>query len=491
VDMHPLLLRQLKRNHLSDHAVPADLLTWQSILQVISSFYYEADNERYILERSMDISSRELNEINNKLEESQHIAHLGYWSYDYRNNIIYWSKEVFAMLGYTKTTDALDFEQFKSLIHSDDIHYFNNLVEDCYTNNSHFEYEMRINCKHITGDHWFYIVGHPGKNSDSNKDMILTGIIMDINQRKQAESQFKELSDRFLLSARQAGMAEVAVSILHNVGNVLNSVNVSAGLVREILQKNYCQRVSQIVQMIIEHLNDLDRYMREDEKGKLIPAYLVSVTKMIESDNNMINNEVANLVDKIDHIKDIVSMQKDLANVSGLVEYISIIYLVDMALKMNEENILKQGINIVKDYQYAGKIMVNKPRLTEIMVNLINNARDAVIAHQAQPVKNIIIKIIKAQEKDSIDIIIEDNGVGIDHDNVTRIFTLGFTTKKNGHGFGLHTSAIAIAEMGGKLILENLGVGSGARFIIRLPVAFKGIGDNHNNETLSNTHLSN
>ena len=52
-----------------------------------------------------------------------------------------------------------------------------------------------------------------------------------------------------------------------------------------------------------------------------------------------------------------------------------------------------------------------------------------------------------------------------------RIFTLGFTTRKDGHGFGLHSAALAAAEMGGSLVAESDGLGQGATFTLELPMA--------------------
>ena len=64
-----------------------------------------------------------------------------------------------------------------------------------------------------------------------------------------------------------------------------------------------------------------------------------------------------------------------------------------------------------------------------------------------------------------------DTGIGISPENLTRIFAHGFTTRKDGHGFGLHSGALAAKELGGKLSVESAGLGQGASFVLDLPFA--------------------
>jgi signal transduction histidine kinase len=68
-------------------------------------------------------------------------------------------------------------------------------------------------------------------------------------------------------------------------------------------------------------------------------------------------------------------------------------------------------------------------------------------------------------------IIVRDNGVGILPENLTRIFGHGFTTKKDGHGFGLHSGALAAKQMNGALSVQSAGPGKGAAFTLELPIA--------------------
>ena len=63
-----------------------------------------------------------------------------------------------------------------------------------------------------------------------------------------------------------------------------------------------------------------------------------------------------------------------------------------------------------------------------------------------------------------------DNGIGIPADNLTRIFGHGFTTRKEGHGFGLHSGALAAKELGGALTVESDGPGKGATFTLEFPI---------------------
>jgi signal transduction histidine kinase len=112
-------------------------------------------------------------------------------------------------------------------------------------------------------------------------------------------------------------------------------------------------------------------------------------------------------------------------------------------------------------------IQTEKHRVLQILVNLIRNAKYA-LDDSKRTDKLLTIKLGR-NGGDHIKIDVVDNGVGIPEENLTRIFGHGFTTRSNGHGFGLHSSALAIKELGGSLTAHSDGVGKGATFTLLLP----------------------
>jgi signal transduction histidine kinase len=83
--------------------------------------------------------------------------------------------------------------------------------------------------------------------------------------------------------------------------------------------------------------------------------------------------------------------------------------------------------------------------------------------------KQVTLRVASGEGRVRVSVI--DNGVGIPAENLTRIFNQGFTTRKDGHGFGLHSGALAARELGGSLHVHSDGAGQGASFTLELPLA--------------------
>jgi two-component system sensor histidine kinase ChiS len=287
--------------------------------------------------------------------------------------------------------------------------------------------------------------------------------------KRRAKRTERELDAARLLleTSRQAGMAEVATSILHNVGNVLNSVNVSSGLILDNLQKSKLTGLTKAVAMLQAHSSDLPGFFEKDPKGNQLVAYLGKLDANLEHERKEILQEVHTLQANIFHIKEIVAMQQDYARVSGVVETLRIQDLVEDALRLNSGALDRHGIQLVREYAEIGPISIDKHKVLQILVNLIRNAK-----HSFDSVKEIKKQITLGITKtnDRLKIVITDNGIGIPPENLLRIFNHGFTTKKNGHGFGLHSGALTAKELGGTLTAFSEGTGRGSRFTLEFPI---------------------
>jgi len=287
---------------------------------------------------------------------------------------------------------------------------------------------------------------------------------LDISSR-----EMMELHQQLLNVSRQAGMAEVATSVLHNIGNILNSANISIAVLLEMIAKSRISKLVKIAAMIKEHLSQKDDYLINDHQGKLIPDYLIALSNDLTQEYNNLLTEITNVETHLGHIKDIVAMQKDISGVVGISEKIVLKEIVDLAIQMGCSEPKTKEINIIKDYQNNYTIISDRSKLLQILINLVKNASESLMSSHHSS-KQIHVTIKGDHEHNLVTIIIKDNGVGIDADNLTSIFSFGYTTKPTGHGFGLHSSAIAIKELNGEIKVESAGIGKGATFIIELPL---------------------
>jgi signal transduction histidine kinase len=286
-------------------------------------------------------------------------------------------------------------------------------------------------------------------------------------ERIWAEESVRNLHKQLLETSRLAGMAEVATSVLHNVGNVLNSVNVSASVIGGKVRNSRVVNLGKAVDLMHAHKDDLAAFLADDARGRELPGYLSSLAVHLMDEQTQILGEIASLSNYVEHIKDIVAMQQNYARVSGVTESLNVIDLVEDAIRMNRGALERHNVKLVRDYQGAVPVNVDKHKALQILVNLIRNAKYA-LDDGAPPEKILTIRVATDGD-DRVKISVADNGVGIPAENLVRIFGHGFTTRKNGHGFGLHSGALAAKEMGGSLSVQSDGWGAGATFTLEFP----------------------
>lgn len=288
----------------------------------------------------------------------------------------------------------------------------------------------------------------------------------DITERKRSEAALAKLHQDLLETSRRAGMAEVATGVLHNVGNVLNSVNVAATCITEQLRKSKVPNLARVVALLRANEPRLAEYLLHDPKGRQLIPYLAQLAEHVSGEQADALRELGELQKHIEHIKDIVAMQQSLAKVSGVTEPVPVTELLDEAVRINKDSFQRHAIKVVQELVATPVITTEKHKVLQILVNLLRNAKQACDATQRDD-KQITLRVLA--EAEHVTISVTDNGVGISPENLTRIFSHGFTTKKNGHGFGLHSGALAAQEMGGALSVTSAGPGQGATFTLELP----------------------
>ena len=291
--------------------------------------------------------------------------------------------------------------------------------------------------------------------------------LVDITERIRIEAQLEQTHKQLMETSRQAGMAEVATSVLHNVGNTLNSVNISATLVAELVAKSRLSSLAKVCGLLREHAADLGAFLHDDPKGRHLPAFLEALAGHLATEHATMLQELHSLRKNVDHIKDIIARQQNYARISGVVETVALSDLAEEALRMNASALAQHDITLVRDYQAQIKVVVEPHKVLQILVNLIRNAWFA-CGESSRPGRQITVRLTGDGRRARI--AISDNGIGIPADNLARIFNHGFTTKKEGHGFGLHSCALAAKELGGALTVQSDGPGLGAMFILELPM---------------------
>jgi ligand-binding sensor domain-containing protein/signal transduction histidine kinase len=293
----------------------------------------------------------------------------------------------------------------------------------------------------------------------------------EIEERKRAQAETEQLQIRLLETSRRAGMAEIATNVLHNVGNVLNSVNISTSLIVESVKKSETPGLARVVVLLQKHAQDLGAFITQDSRGKHVPAYLAQLAEHLLTEQETNVRELDSLRRNVEHIKEIVAMQQNYATFGGVKEQVNVVNLVEDSLRMNEGALNRHQVEVIREFEDVPPLNVEKHKILQILVNLIRNAKYA-CDDSARADKRLTVRVVNGDGRIKVSVI--DNGVGIPPENLTRIFNHGFTTRKQGHGFGLHSGALAAKELGGSLTVHSGGPGQGASFTLELPLPDSG-----------------
>lgn len=315
-----------------------------------------------------------------------------------------------------------------------------------------------------------YISEHAKVEHVPMEGILVRGILVDITRRREVEETKNEMHKLMLDASRQAGMAEVATGVLHNVGNVLNSLNVAAKLLSERLQKSRFDKLCQATEILQEHLPDNPEFFVKDTRGQALPGYLANLSQFLRDEQGRLAETTADMIHRIEHIRDMIMLQQMHSAVRPLLESLDLATVVDEAVRL-EMSVYgtHQDIRIERQYVDIPPVYLPRSLLLQILVNLVANACQAMTKTPTGE-KLLILRVIPLAEE-KVRICVEDNGCGIDARHLTKIFKQGYTTKTDGHGFGLHHASLLAADMGGELRAESDGTGKGARFMLDLPAA--------------------
>ncbi|MGE4243011.1 trifunctional serine/threonine-protein kinase/ATP-binding protein/sensor histidine kinase [Ramlibacter sp.] len=286
-------------------------------------------------------------------------------------------------------------------------------------------------------------------------------------QRRVGEQEriLDEAQANVVAAARRAGMAQIATNVLHNVGNVLTSVNVSAHVLTTQVRGSRSARVSDLADLLREPVARAE-LLRDPGKSRLLPAYVRQLAGALVEERAQLLKELEHLSVSVDHIKNVVAVQHAYSGATGTVETCVIGEVIDDALRIHQAALAREGVEVTRDWGALAPAPLDKTRVMQILLNLIENAR-----HAMEGVRGAARLHIAVRERDGwSEVAVRDNGCGVPAASLARIFSLGFTTKQHGHGFGLHGCLAAARELGGTLHVHSDGAGTGTTFTLRLPV---------------------
>ena len=280
-----------------------------------------------------------------------------------------------------------------------------------------------------------------------------------------------ESRQKMLDLAHAAGKSEVTASILHNVGNVLNSLNVSASTINSRLRESEIATVEGAAELLEEHRNDMTAFMTQDERGRSFPAFLKELASELTAEQNILRQEMGSLTESIEHLRHVVGEQDDNHRRDRLIETLDPAALIEQAIKLTVDSDGWERIRFVRDLESGGPVPLDRHRFIQVVANLVSNAKQAVrSAERDTPTITVTMERLLGEGGEQLQIQVADNGIGIAAENLLRIFAFGFSTRSQGHGIGLHCAANFAREMGGSLQAESEGPGRGAVFTLVVPI---------------------
>jgi signal transduction histidine kinase len=471
----PLFQKIIDRCSLNRGNLPTDLKQWQKLFDRVNSSFFDFEQERYLLERSMEISSAEFLEVNEQFENAEAIAHIGHWHYWPEHDRRAWSKEAYRIFGIDAGCQLPGKKKFLQYIFEDDRSRFQQLHEAALKDGKEYEIEMRIYFQKDQSVRWVFAKCKPllinSINSSQNLfHYNLSGIVKDINEQKKSERKLLELNTQMIEWSHQLGVSEVSISAMHHIGNILNSANMSLLMLQEMLNTGQLHKLEKVSQLIQEGIVKNPEYLLSDARGKLIPEFLVNLSKSLIVNETKMVNVLEELVSHITRIKNDLAFQSDISASASVKEEISIEDICNHAIQLtyfSEEN---EGIQIRKQFVYTGPVLADKTKMLFILTSLLRNAEKSLQMCVTQQSKIIDFIVRKSSDEIFIEIQVADNGVGLEKDELKEILTIECMTKLKEQDFRLPACAVVAKEMGGSLTVESQGRNQGATFIFKLPI---------------------
>lgn len=414
-----------------------------------------------------------LAELNASLQHGKNLltlateaAGIAFWEYDLAGRRIIWTENEIASIRAAGLDPRDHPEALLASFHQEDIAALEAAIRAALAENRE-SCAVRVRVSVPDGG-TIHLQAHARLFRDeSGRLRRLLGVAWDVTEQVRQDERRSQLQLQLQEASRQAGMAEVATGVLHSVGNVLNSLGVSAAMLQSRLKTSRVGNISRAATLMTEQGSRLGEFLEHDPRGRELPGYLRQLGDHLVAENRGLCEEAQAVVTHVEHIGKIVAAQQSYARRGGGLEELEVAELIEHALLMHFAT--SSEVAVRREFRGVGRAMVDRHRLLQIMGNLLSNARHA-LRDKPQGPRELVVRLRPAP-RECFAIDVEDTGTGISAEAMSRLFEFGFTTKKDGHGFGLHASAILAKEMGGELSARSDGVNRGACFTVRLPMA--------------------
>lgn len=272
-------------------------------------------------------------------------------------------------------------------------------------------------------------------------------------------------------------MSNLASTVLHNVGNVLNSVNVAGKVLEDLVTQSSVMLIHRMSNLLKEHDEDWMTFLSDDPKGKKILPFLKKIGGPLVEEQQTLLKEIRGLQRHLSHVRHIILSHQAMGRDHGWVEPVVIEELLEQAIELSFEPQDFGWVTIRRKFSQVPRVLVDKHQVLQILVNLFRNAKQAMQQYK-QPMHTLSLSTRRhaTAPHHKVEVIVQDTGAGIAPEHLSRMFTRGFTTKKEGNGIGLHSSARTLEKLGGSLSVFSAGTGLGATFSITVPIAEEGQG---------------
>jgi PAS domain S-box-containing protein len=452
-----------KRKGANGEIFPAQLNTW--------TIKDDDGNISCIEGMIEDITDRQLMQeavrsSEERLQLAFDAANDGMFDYNIAEDDMYLSPRYASMLGYEPHELRAGYRAIRDIIHPDDFEKGPVAFEQHLKSGQPYNLEARF--RHKDGHYvWIHTRAKVVEWDEQGDPLRFVGTNVDISARKEAEEELKKAQQELLDTAHNAGMAEIATSVLHNVGNALNGAITSTTVMNKSLKNSRITHLKKLADLVNEHEDDFVNFVENSDQGKKLPKFFAQVNEVLAAERVQLREEMGSLEKSHEHIRQIIALQQQYAGAPGYKEDVYPEELIEDAVQLFGSSFARHHIEFsVNQHGKSKPIKVEKHKVLQILINLLKNARDAVRDISSDG-REIMVDIYQ-DDTDDLRIEVRDNGIGIAEEHLEKIFGYGFTTKRDGHGYGLHGCANSAREMGGVLTATSEGANEGATFTLSL-----------------------
>ncbi|HEY3731143.1 MAG TPA: PAS domain-containing protein [Steroidobacteraceae bacterium] len=439
------------------------------ILMYQRLFYDEQGQPARSLGAMLDVTESyqrqaELEALSIRFGIATRAANAGVWEFNCRTDEVWWNDTMYLIYRLSPETFRPTLHNVIEMIHRDDLP----LAQSAWAQAMEQSGQLRVQFRVVRADgtvvHLEQVAAVVNDTESGNRRLV--GITLNITERVEAEQRERMLQKQLREASHQSGMAEVATGVLHNVGNVLNSLGIAHSTAQTRLKNYQIERVSDVAGMLEEKLGDLPTFLTQDDRGKRLPKYLSALGAKLKGESAAVQREFDAISGHIQYLRQIVQAQQSFARIGGAQDEVDVRELLETALTLKSSEL--KGIEVVRDFGDLPTIHTDRYKLLQVIVNFVANACDAITANKNGPAR-LFIRVHTADGQ--LEIAVEDSGIGIQPELLSRVWEFGFTTKAHGHGFGLHSAALAAQQLGGSVDVQSQGAGTGARFSVTIPIS--------------------